>query len=152
MDLELQEYITARISVDKTTGCWNWLQYKNKDGYGQVRGEWYKKYGKCRSHQLSYIAFNGIYPKELHVLHKCHNRECCNPQHLYLGTHKENMRDKSADRRISGELNPNSKLTNDQVLVIKSLFPIMKQKDIAAMFNVNPSTISNIKADRRWRK
>lgn len=77
-------------------------------------------------HRVMYAAEVGQIPLGLLVLHKCDNPKCCNPEHLFLGTHKDNTQDCIAKGRFvitphKGEKNGNSKLTDDQVLKIRAL-------------------------------
>jgi len=75
-------------------GCWTWTSTKHRDGYGKF---WYK--GKIvQAHRVSFILFNGEISKGLYICHKCDNRVCVNPQHLYQGTAKQNY-DDSVDRK-----------------------------------------------------
>ena len=156
MNKQLQQYILDRIIINLDSDCWNWTKSKDKYEYGAIGPtKWYKLYHKSKAHQLSYIAFNGVYPKELHVLHKCNNRSCCNPDHLYIGTNADNMRDRILDGTSNkgktynnGERQGNSKLTSSDIRYIKVLLTTMKQKDIAAMFGVDRRTISDINTGR----
>ena len=74
--------------VKKDSGCWEWSK-STRSGYGQVR--WNGKL--IFAHRLSYFIVNGEIPKGLFVCHKCDNPSCCNPDHLFLGTHIDNMMD-----------------------------------------------------------
>ena len=74
--------------MSATTGCWNWVGYLDKDGYGQIRVD-----GKCkRAHRASFEAFRGPIPDGLMTDHLCRNRPCCNPYHLDPVTHTINQR------------------------------------------------------------
>jgi hypothetical protein len=71
------------------TGCWIWMRSNKARNYGCI---WYRN-KTMFAHQVSWIAFKGEIPKGLCVLHHCDTPECVNPDHLFLGTHLDNMRD-----------------------------------------------------------
>lgn len=73
-------------------GCWGWDGSKHKFGYGKI-GKGGKYGGWMCAHVLSWLIHFGDIPEGLHVCHKCDNPECCRPDHLFLGTHKQNMED-----------------------------------------------------------
>lgn len=86
--------------VDRSGGpdaCWNWTSALRSKGYGDflVRGK-----ERCAAHRLSYIWAYGPIPNGLFVLHRCDNKLCVNPAHLFLGTHHDNMNDLTTKRRL----------------------------------------------------
>jgi len=90
-----RERLNERIAIDPVTGCWNWLGFLHKQGYGVVSYQgttW-------RTHRLLYTLDIGPIPPGLFVCHTCDNTSCCNPDHLFLGTHTDNQRDMVAKGR-----------------------------------------------------
>lgn len=84
--------------VDKSGGegaCWIWQGTTDKDGYGST--SWF--YKSIRSHRLAYRLTVGEIPAGQLVLHACDNPPCCNPQHLTIGTHADNVKDRVAKDR-----------------------------------------------------
>lgn len=138
--------------VNKTDGCWEWTAFK-RAGYGRIA------IGNKRavdSHRISYLLHFGLIPKGMNVLHKCDNPGCVNPQHLFLGTHKDNMRDKALKKRapsMKGRNNPSSTLTEVDVLQIRSKYSTGKfsQRKLAKEFSVSYTMIHNITSRKNWR-
>lgn len=116
-DIKRKEKFLARIEKDSETGCWNWAGMKNPNGYGQV-----KRDGKfLLAHRYSYMLHKGDIG-EYFVLHKCDNRKCVNPDHLFLGTQKDNQQDMKAKKRhVFGERSSQAKLTEKQVVSMYEL-------------------------------
>jgi hypothetical protein len=85
----------SKINKLSHGGCWVWTGNKNEKGYGLVRidGKRYK------AHRIAYELYIGDIPSGMLVCHSCDNPECCNPKHLWLGTHADNQRDKIAKGR-----------------------------------------------------
>jgi hypothetical protein len=69
--------------------CWNWIGYKDREGYGIC---WHGYFNQ-RAHRTSFYLFKHVFPKEKFVLHICDNKSCVNPDHLYLGDAKQNAKD-----------------------------------------------------------
>jgi hypothetical protein len=76
--------------VVETEGCWLWTGTINKAGYGQITP---RKGHKALAHRLSWMMLRGDIPPGMCVLHHCDNPPCVNPEHLFIGTAKDNMQD-----------------------------------------------------------
>lgn len=84
--------------VDKTENCWLWSASVNNQGYGEIHlGE---RNDHCYAHRFSWMINKGPIPKGLFVLHRCDNPRCVNPNHLFLGTQKDNLHDAMAKGRM----------------------------------------------------
>ncbi|MGR7993860.1 HNH endonuclease signature motif containing protein [Xanthobacter sp. ZOL 2024] len=78
--------------VDKATGCWLWVGHKYPNGYGAI-----KSFGRTISaHRFAYELYKGPIPEGMEILHSCDVKNCVNPDHLRVGTHRENMEEASA--------------------------------------------------------
>lgn len=132
----------SRIVVDNND-CWIWQGSVSKYGYG-----YYALRGREQSaHRASYRLFVGVIPRGKEVCHKCDVARCCNPEHLFLGTHAENMHDAASKGRMH---NPNSRFTKEQKNYIRRLVHSGKsQHEVAAQFSVNQSSISRIISGRK---
>lgn len=126
--------------------CWEWVGGMNGNGYGRFQaGE-----NKSNSHRLSYeLAYGPISSKDMFVCHKCDNPRCVCPDHLFLGTNNDNMRDmisKGRAQHPEGSDNSMSKLTDEQVREIRLLVDTgnLSRREIALMYNVSHSAINRI--------
>ena len=138
------------------------LQEKNLDskGYGKTfNKEYYAVHKKIRykaSHRLAYEKANGPIPEGMLIRHTCHTPNCVNPEHLVLGTHKDNMRDMTdAGRQARGERNAKAKLTEQQVREIKQEMPhgrvaYGKVDKMAAKYGISRYTIYDIWSGKSW--
>ncbi len=106
---------------------------------------------RVSAHRLAYALHHGIDPTGLVVMHGCDNPGCVNPAHLKLGTQSENIRDMYAKKR--GRTGPsNFKLSVAQVAEIRrELSAGQRQRDLAELFGVDQSTVSNIATGRAWK-
>ena len=138
--------------VDRTKGsCWIWTSAIDTHGYGHVSIG-----GKThRSHRVAYEIFYGEIQKNMHVLHRCDNRLCVNPIHLFLGTNDDNVRDrvlKGRSRGAIGERNVKSKLTPSKVREIRMLHKnnIHTAIYLAEIHSVSVSTIHRAVTRETW--
>jgi len=135
--------------VKRTESCWLWQASVNALGYGLFRAN-----GKIvTAHRFSYILNYGKIPNGLHILHHCDTPPCVRPDHLYSGTHLENMKDKKERGRVSrqcGENHPKSKLTNGEVREIRKLKGRYFQYEIAKIYGVTKGCINHIMTNRQW--
>ena len=93
-----------RAVVKDSNDCWNWQLSIDHGGYGRMKistGSRQDFYFES-AHRRAFEVLVGDIPNGLHVLHKCDNRKCCNPDHLFLGTHQDNMHDMQEKGRAGG--------------------------------------------------
>lgn len=181
MDIEVQKcyFPIFKLSIDTNgeikreglSSCWKWLKSKSSGGYGQFS---YQKI-KWNAHRYSWWFHNGCPDLEelkgMHIMHECDNPECCNPEHLTLGTPKDNaieaiqrikkkvynsdIKVKIQDPSKFGELNGRAILTQEQVKEIR----LRKQnglkygelKKMAQEYNISYITIQKIIAGEIWK-
>lgn len=135
--------------VKKTNSCWVWMGRKAKFGYGQFKDMRIKK--QILAHRFSYEIHYGMIPNGLCVCHKCDNPSCVNPEHLFLGTYKQNMQDAASKKRMPhGESHFRTTLKNKDIFFIRENFPHISAKHLANMFSVTKCTIYNILHRKTW--
>lgn len=133
------------VKVDKTDYCWNWTAAKSSKGYGR-----FKLNQKLVSpHVLSYQIHNDDYDFKKDVCHICDNPSCVNPDHLFLGSRSDNMKDCVSKSRNyvpnqKGEANSNNKLSTEDIKIIHNLYPSNSIKSISQQYNVAYETIRRI--------
>ena len=134
--------------VEKTPTCWEWTGTKTH-GYGSIRrrrlsGLW----TMALAHRLSYEIHKGPIPKGLLVRHtkECGNKGCVNPDHLNLGTQKDNLQVNRGEKNGGG-----GKLTEHDVCLIKLYLRSFSQRQLAKGFGVDQTMISRIKRGIAWR-
>jgi len=88
--------------VEIKEGCWDWNGSTDKNGYAQLNGHNGKRFVPVKAHRLSYQIHKGEIPEGLCVCHTCDNPKCTNPEHLWLGTPKENTQDMLRKNRQRG--------------------------------------------------
>lgn len=125
--------------VEYSPGCWTWSAAKTRAGYGRFQVS-----GKAKlAHRLVLGEPEGM------VLHTCDNPSCVNPQHLYVGDHAQNMRDKmSRGRQPRGEKHGRAILSAVDVVDIRASKD--SRKALADRFGVSPHTIKAVRRGTNW--
>ncbi len=152
--------------VKKQEGCWCWKGPTNPAGYGKVN----KPKPAIYAHRFSYLRFKGPIPIGLCVLHKCDNPPCTNPEHLFLGTLADNVRDCIGKKRNSapprvygknnvlsknlknrlGENHHSAKLTESDVRSIRASKELPKK--LSEKYGVNRQIIWKIRKRMIWKR
>ncbi len=147
--LNLWERLLNRVSITQVTdecSCWLWTGTR-VNGYGTltVNGRPGQK-----AHRLAYQEFVGLIPDDMHVLHRCDNRACINPAHLFLGTNGDNVADKvKKGRQSRGAGTGRAKLTPE--LVNRIRMARGTQREIAKLFGIGKSQVHLIKTGQAWK-
>lgn len=173
----LNDTAPARFAAKFNTsneGCWEWTARLTKDGYGQFRTGG-KGSPNVPAHRVAWTLAYGDVPDGLLVLHRCDNRCCVRPDHLFVGTPADNSADMVAkaraasgsrnarfgakdfpqptrERRARGEHNGWARLTEDDVRVIREAYATgqWRQVDLAERFGTPQTNISRIVNRRAW--
>lgn len=141
--------IIALLKVNTENGCHEYQGSRCRQGYGYISDE----FGKTKkAHREIFKHFNGEITDGLIVRHACDNPKCCNPEHLILGTHKDNAMDaKIRGRNARGSKNWYSKLTEKDVYSIKKMLKVGgKPSVIAKIFNITRGNINKIRSGMAW--
>lgn len=141
----------AGVSIKGENECWEWTGVIIKDGYGQF----HHKGANLLAHRVIFAVTHGRCDGPARICHTCDNPPCCNPNHLWSGTQKENTQDMiNKGRRVSsaGEMNPNAKLNTNQVIEIRNQHKAgASNKDLAAKYGIGLNTLYEIITRRSWR-
>lgn len=131
----------ARVS--KTETCWFWTGAKLPRGYGNFAARGSRIY----AHRHSYEIHIGLVPEGQFVLHRCDEPSCVNPEHLFLGTHNDNMK----DMRVKKRGTPWKKLDEESVREIRHLALTTSLAALAARFSVSAVAIGKVVSRKSWK-
>lgn len=169
-----KEMRSAEPLIKRVGECWEWTGSKTMNGEGY--GEYFSRGEKVRMHRLSYQVFNGPIPDGLFVLHKCDNKKCCNPSHLFVGTHRDNMIDagkkgltgmqkhpesrpwgdknwtrKYPEKVLRGRKHGSSKITEKDVLMLPDLLNKHHRFEVCAMLGISYRTLRDAVTRKTWK-
>lgn len=149
--------------VDKSDECWVWTGALTKFGYGHTSGLPYGEKRPLLTHRVSWLLTHGDIPDGMCVLHRCDNPPCVRPDHLFLGSKKDNtqdMIDKGRGRagaqpwnsRTLGERNAHAKLTASQVVEMRKRAAAGEHyRDLADAYGISVSNANTIIIGNSWR-
>ncbi|MGI8655448.1 MAG: HNH endonuclease signature motif containing protein [Pyrinomonadaceae bacterium] len=159
--LQYQLAVAKRFwrKVDKSNGanaCWLWLASGHEAGYGQfsIRIPFQRR-RMVKAHRLAYELTHGMIPTGHVICHRCDNPPCCNPQHLFSATQKQNTEDKYRKGRQNhaiGTQITSAKLSNNKVITIRRLYVAggYTQIRLAEMYGVSDATIRRVVKHQNW--
>lgn len=137
----LAERFSAKFAPEPYSGCWLWTAGINSKGYGHIGTHKGRKIELA--HRIAWNLYRGEIPVGVCVLHKCDTPLCVNPDHLYLGSLRDNMIDMAKKYR-----HPWCKLTPTQIEEIRS--SNLRQREIAKQYGISQPSVSLIKARKVW--
>lgn len=142
-----------KINKLPNNGCWEWMGARTPSGYGQLRETISRGVYRFRlTHRLSYELNIGPICDNMCVCHRCDNRKCANPDHLFLGTRLDNIIDMNQKGRriiLMGEKNGRAKLTEHQVLTIRN--SPESTRSLAGFYKITKEMVYNIKKRKSWK-
>jgi hypothetical protein len=150
--LTLEECFWPKVDKRGTDECWIWIGARETNGYGILANR--SERGVVKAHRLSYELHFGKFDPQMEVCHHCDNPPCVNPSHLFLGTHLDNMRDRSVKQRTHrhmGSANGRSRLTHEAVQTVRAMYESgCSQAAIAKQFGVTQSQVSRVVRGVHW--
>jgi hypothetical protein len=145
---DIQDRFWSKVDKRGKDECWPWKGSKTNGGYGRFT---LPNHIGTTAHRFSWSLKYSMPSPELEVCHKCDNRECVNPNHLFVGTPKDNALDKVSkgrQSRLHGETNPQAKLKEEQIKMIRS--STLGHSALAKELGVDYSRIYQIRNGKGW--
>jgi len=149
----------SKVDIKSDDECWEWKGFRNHQGYGRT---WINDKGYYAHRVIFHLAnpntINLNAPQSTleygFILHTCDNPSCCNPKHLWLGTHKDNMEDKARKGRapdFSGDKGPRCKLTMEQAMEARTLRKAgVSAKNLAVQFGISLCSMKTLLANKSY--
>ena len=144
----IRQRILESSTLNLVSGCWEWDKTIGRGGYGKIQ----INKAQVTASRASYEEFIGPIPDGMLVCHKCDNRRCCNPEHLFLGTHQDNADDMlSKSRSMHGSWHYKATIDESQAVAV---FEMIKSgatnSEIQGELGVGKNVIQSIKAGFSW--
>lgn len=147
------ERLWSKIDRRGNDECWLWTGCRTKKGYGMILAEHERKY--IPAHRGVWAEIHGAIKGGVEICHKCDNPPCCNPEHLFSGTHQENMADCATKKRFNparGELQHAAKLTEELIgKIIQDRLLGASYKKLSAKYGVAESSIHKAVTGKSWK-
>lgn len=153
--MPLAERFWSKVAKAGPGECWLWTAGCDRHGYGKfypgIRHGAKNDWTSVASQRIAWALTYGPVPEKLHVLHRCDVRSCCNPEHLFVGTHQDNLADMVAKGRQAIGHGKGRKLTAEAVLEIRRAISAgTRPQSLCEKYGVGPSTISMIRRGKIW--
>jgi hypothetical protein len=151
----ISERFWEKVNKAGPDECWEWQGARGPAGHGvfTIGSKRDKTRKTIPAHRFAYTLEHGTISDDKEACHKCDNPPCCNPAHIFAGTHRENMEDMVAkDRSARGERSGSTKLTDNDVIKIRQLIDCgMKQAEIGKLYSISQKAVSLIALRKRWK-